>query len=379
MAVTVCFVTRNHAPSLGRAIRSIRGLASEVLVGDTGSTDHTLAVAEESGARVITIAWTDDFAAACNDTLAAATGGWILWLNPDEEVEPEGLPLLTAAMADPGLFAWRLLVRQETRADRPKQGVLGWEYRLYRRDPSIRYRGRLHPEFETPLEQLAAARGQAVSAIGAIIRRHAYLSIPTPDRIPWVVRLLEAELRDRPGQVGYLIELGRNLLWLNDPRGHEVLGEAAEIVRRVASDPVPPSPWVGSLIEYLLSVDPKQTGTTASRTVAREWAARWFPFTPPVLWAVAGERFASNDYPAAAGLLENLIRIGQTAEYVADTGFSKDIIGTSAVMNLGVCYLHLDRWDDARACFVKLFHDPERETAARQGYRLAELRQRPDR
>ena len=376
MTVTACFVTRNHAGSLGRAIRSVAGLADEILVVDTGSSDPTLAVATESSARVVPFAWADDFGAACNAALDAATGDWILWLNPDEEVEPAGLPLLTAAVVDPGLFAWRVRVRQETHADRPGQGTTGWEFRLFRRDPAVRYRGRLHPDFVTPLAELAAARGQSIDSCGAVVRRHAYLSTPTPDRMRWVVRLLEAELRDRPGQVGFLIELGRNLLWLNDPRGHDVLAEAAEMVRRAEDDPVPPSPWVGSLIEYLLAVSPEQSRTPITREAAREWAARWFPHTPPVVWAVAGERFAAGDYPAAAVLLENLIRMGQTGEYAA-SGFSTDIVDAPAMLNLGICYLHLERWDDAQACFAKVVHDPVHRAAALHGYQLVKLRQRP--
>ncbi|MDB5313508.1 MAG: putative glycosyltransferase [Gemmataceae bacterium] len=377
MTVTTCLVTRDHDQSLGRAIRSAAGLAGEVVVADTGSTDRTTAVAAGLGARVVPVAWADDFAAACNAAVAAATGDWVLWLNPDEEVDPAGLPALAAAAADPTRFAYRVRVRQELRPDRPGYGTTGWQVRLFRRDPGVRYHGRLHPDFVPPLEEIAAARGQTIAAADAVVRRHAYLSKPTPDKLRWVVRLLEAELRDRPGQVGFMIELGRNLLWLNDPRGHEVLGEAAGLVRQAAGAPTPPSPWAGSLIEYLLSVSPEQARGPVTRADARELAARWFPNTPPVVWAVAAERFAAEDYPAATGLLEQLVLMGRTGEYDDGGGFAPDIIGATSVLNLGVCYLHLDRWDDARACFGQLVADPDRRDAALRGYRLAELRQRP--
>lgn len=377
MAVTACFVTRNHAETLRRAIRSVAGLANEIVVVDTGSTDDTLLVAAEASARVVPFVWADDFAAACNAAVAAATGDWILWINPDEELERVGLPLLTAAAADPGLFAWRVRVRQETHADRPGHGTLGWEYRLFRRDPAVQYIGRLHPEFVTTLGDLAASRGLSVASAEAVIRRHAYLSTPTADRMRWVIRLLEAELRDRPGQVGYMIELGRNYLWLNDPRGHEVLAHAAEAVNRLAEASVPPSPWVGSLIEYLLSVSPHFSRTLVTRETARAWAARWFGRTPPVVWAVAGERYAAKDYWAALPLLESLVQMGRTGEYIAGHGFSTDIIGPAAIQNLGLCYLQLSRWDDARTCFTQLFNHPVQDGPARQGANLALLQQRP--
>ena len=379
MAVSACFITRNHAHTLGRAIRSVAGLAQEVLVGDTGSTDRTTEVAGERGARLIPISWADDFSAACNTVISAATGDWILWLNPDEELEASAIPLLNDAAADPNVFAWQLRVRQETSADRPGEGLLGWEFRLYRRDVAVRYQGRLHPNFLTPLPVIAANRNQPVAAVDAVIRRHAYLSTPTPDRMRWVVRLLEAELRDRPGQVGYLIELGRNLLWLNDPRGHEVLDQAAELVKQAGGNPHPPSDWVGSLIEYLLTVSPEQSRSAIDRAEVRDWAARWFPNTPPVVWAVAGERFASGKYAAAAGLLERLVQMGRTGDYETAGGFNPNIIGSNARQNLGLCYLHLGRWDAARACFLELMNDPVCRNAALLGFQLAERRERPAR
>ncbi len=377
MTVTACFVTRNHDQSLGRAIQSITGCASEVIVADTGSTDRTTVVAAELGARVVPITWDDDFAAACNEAVAAATGDWILWLNPDEEVEAGGLPAVAAATTDTAMFAWRVKVRQLHRPDDLGKGKDGRQLRLFRRDPAVRYRGRLHPTFAPPLEEIAAARGQRIGTTPVVIRRHAYLSTPTPDKMRWVVRLLEAELRDRPGQLGFLIELGRNLLWLNDPRGHEVLGEATEQVRGLARNPATPSPWVGSLIEYLLAVSPEHLRSTITRAEVRDLASRWFPGTPPVIWAVAGERFAAGDYSAAATLLERLVQMGRTGVYDQAGGFAPEIISAAAILNLGLCYLHLERWDDARACFVQVVDDPERRDAALRGYRLAELRQRP--
>src|SRR5262245_9805598 len=119
MSVTAYFVTRNHEESLARAIRSVTGFAGEVIVADTGSTDRTVEVARELGAKVIPIAWTDDFAAACNTAVAAATGDWVLSLNPDEELDPAGLPILAAATNDSRVFAQRLRVRQVLNPDQP--------------------------------------------------------------------------------------------------------------------------------------------------------------------------------------------------------------------------------------------------------------------
>jgi len=379
MDVSAFLITRNHEESLAGAIRSVAGFAAEVLVIDTGSTDWTVAIATELGAKVLPFHWQDDFAAACNEAIARARGEWLLWMNPDEELEPSGIAALTDAIARPTACAWQLGVRQLRHPDDPASGTLGYQPRLFRRDPAIRFHGRLHPEFDPPLEDIAARRGQSIGTVHANIRRHAYLSRPTPDKMRWVVRLLEKELEDRPGQLGYLIELGRNLLWLNDPHGHAVLARAANDLQARTTDPSPPTPWIGSLIEYLLTVSPEQSLSPLGRAEARLLAECWFPTTPPVLWAVASERFAAGAYAESAALLERLLQLGRTADYDDPGGFDPDIIGAAAEINYGLCCLHLERWEEAKLSFSRVVDHPARREAALRGFRLAELKRKPQR
>ena len=378
MSVTAYLVTRNHESSVARAVQSVAGLASEVLVIDTGSTDQTVAVAERGGATVHRFAWADDFAAACNYALDRATGEWTFLLNPDEEFEPEGRPPLTAQLGIAQAFAVQVRVRQQLRPDQPAYGTADWQTRLVRKDPAVRYRGRLHPEFAPPLAEIAARRGQVIARADATIRRHAYLSQPTPDKLRWVVRLLEAELRDRPGQLHFLIELGRNLLWLNDPRGHEVLAEAAEQLHPAADAPAAPHPVVGSLLEYLLTVSPDQARSPIARDLARELAVRWFSYTPPVVWALAGERFAAGDHAGAVPHLERLLEMGRTGQFDTGGGFDPDILGPTALLNLGVCHIHLGNWEAARACLAPVMTDPAHGVKAARLYGYAVQKQKPD-
>lgn len=376
MAITACFVTRNHEGCLARALRSVVGVAGEAVVVDTGSTDRTVAVARENGAKVVPVTWADDFSAACNAALDHATGGWVLWMNPDEELNPTGNALVALAVATPGAFAYRLRVMQELSPDRPGQGTSNLEVRLFRRTPEVRFHGRLHPRLAPPIEEVAAAHGEGVGAIDVMIHRHAYLSQPTPEKMRWMVRLLEAELRDRPGQLPFLIELGRNLLWLNDPRGHEVLAEAAAAVKAQANDPEPPTPAVGSLLEYLLTVSPDLSRSRVTRDEARDLAGRWFSHAPPVVWALSAERFQAADYAGAATHLERLLEMGRTGAYDSAVPFTPQIIGPLALLNLGLCNIHLGRWDEAKRCFSPLLTDPTHKDAASRGYALAEKQSR---
>jgi glycosyltransferase involved in cell wall biosynthesis len=89
--ITVVLPTFNHAHVLGHVLASLvpaalDGLVKEVVVADAGSTDATLEVAEDAGARIVV--GVDDrglrLAAGCE----AARGTWLMSLDP-EAVLPE--------------------------------------------------------------------------------------------------------------------------------------------------------------------------------------------------------------------------------------------------------------------------------------------------
>lgn len=82
--LSLAMIARNEARCLARCLRSVRAIADEIIVTDTGSTDDTVKIAKENGARVSRFGWINDFAAARNFVLAQATGDWILVLDADE-------------------------------------------------------------------------------------------------------------------------------------------------------------------------------------------------------------------------------------------------------------------------------------------------------
>jgi len=71
-------------------------IADEIVVGDTGSTDDSKAIAAQHDARVVDVPWSDDFAAARNATIAAATGDWLLHMDADEALDEVGAAAIRA-------------------------------------------------------------------------------------------------------------------------------------------------------------------------------------------------------------------------------------------------------------------------------------------
>lgn len=146
MRISACLITRDEAGFLPDCLRSLHSAADEIVVVDTGSRDATVQAARDSGCVVIHQPWEDDYAAARNVGIAAATGDWILVIDADERlIDGEQLrPLVQAAEPETGGY---LIEREDVvrhvdtgRTERYPIGMV----RLFRRHPRIRYVGRVH-------------------------------------------------------------------------------------------------------------------------------------------------------------------------------------------------------------------------------------------
>lgn len=84
-----CFIiAKNEADRIARTIASVTGLASEVVVIDSGSTDDTVAIAEQAGARVIYNAW-PGFGQQKRFGEEQCRHDWLLNLDADEVLSAE--------------------------------------------------------------------------------------------------------------------------------------------------------------------------------------------------------------------------------------------------------------------------------------------------
>jgi tetratricopeptide (TPR) repeat protein len=85
--LSVAIIARNAAEALAETLVSVRNLADEIVVLDTGSTDETPMIAERLGAKLYRRPWDESFAAARNACLTHVSGDWVLWLDAGERLE----------------------------------------------------------------------------------------------------------------------------------------------------------------------------------------------------------------------------------------------------------------------------------------------------
>ncbi|HET9598059.1 MAG TPA: glycosyltransferase family 9 protein [Anaeromyxobacteraceae bacterium] len=99
--LSVTVVTLNEEASLLRLLDSVRGLADEVVVVDSGSTDRTVEIARAAGARVVSNPW-PGFREQKAIALSQAAGDYVLNLDADERPDPTLARALRAELDRPG-------------------------------------------------------------------------------------------------------------------------------------------------------------------------------------------------------------------------------------------------------------------------------------
>jgi glycosyltransferase involved in cell wall biosynthesis/Flp pilus assembly protein TadD len=208
--LSVFLITRNEERFLGRCLESIRDVATQIVVADTGSNDATRDIAGRYGAEVLSVDWTDDFSAARNAALEQVTGDWVLMLDADEELLPEQQEALQAALRNPKALAYRLPMID---VGREEEGV-SYVPRLFRNAPGLFYVGRVHEQVFSSLEVRRAEWGleNLTGTVRLLHKGYTKEVVRSRDKIARNLKLLQRALEELPGEPNLLMNLGLELV-----------------------------------------------------------------------------------------------------------------------------------------------------------------------
>jgi len=176
-------ITRNEAANIAACLEAL-AFCDERIVVDSGSSDDTVRIAQDKGARVGYRAW-QGFGVQKNHALSLAIGDWVLSIDADERVSPALATAIKSAIATDAADAYEM-PRRSTFCGREMRHS-GWypDYvlRLFRRgkarfsDDLVHERvicdGRIarlaEPLIHHPVEKLddAIARADRYSTAGA--------------------------------------------------------------------------------------------------------------------------------------------------------------------------------------------------------------------
>ena len=213
--LSVCLIVKDEILTLERCLSSVAGLADELIVVDTGSSDGTPELAERLGARVIHWAWQNDFAAARNVSLAHATGDWILVLDADEYLAPAARTMLWRLLWDPPPGLPRCQLQIDNQIANDVGGLIHFVIRLFPRHRDFVYQGRIHESL--------AYQGPGISPTplikGILIQHTGYIAAVyhTRNKAERNLALLRQQQAEEPQKPEWLFYLGDSLMAAQKP------------------------------------------------------------------------------------------------------------------------------------------------------------------
>ncbi len=149
-------IVRDEEELLPGCLESVRGVVQEIVAVDTGSTDATPDIVRAHHGLLLRHAWREDFSAARNVSLDAATGDWVLWMDADERLRPEEHGRLRRLIqGNTSADAFLVPIRSET----PTGAQVTQGHRLFRNRKGIRFSGRVH-------EQVSPSFASACARVG---------------------------------------------------------------------------------------------------------------------------------------------------------------------------------------------------------------------
>ena len=250
LPLSVCMIVRNESQHLPKALSSVTGIASEIVLVDTGSTDDTLSIATAMGAKVLHFEWIDDFAAARNAAIEAASQPWILSLDADQQLASDSAKVLAKALERTDCMAQVVTIDlygpspmyPDTTMGKSEVELAFKSLRLFRNHPEIRFSGRVHEDVSKSL--ISMGQGHWPDS-GVVLADHGYVQPQERDRKrERNLLLLRRVHQEQPNEIFPAYKLATTLLHAHPEEGQKVLQKVLELI-----DGLPSAEW--SSLAYL--------------------------------------------------------------------------------------------------------------------------------
>jgi len=197
VTLSACLIARNEEDDLDRCLSSLSGLADEIVLVDTGSTDDTVEIARSYGAKIGHYDWDDDFSAPRNESIRLATGHWILILDADEEIDADAIPRIREALVRPQYGGYFLKFHNYMSENHQADVVVHQAPRLVRRIPGVEFRYKVH---EQVLPSILEAGLPVAHISGTSINHYGYAPevMEAKGKSERMIRMLQQAVEDYP-------------------------------------------------------------------------------------------------------------------------------------------------------------------------------------
>ncbi len=146
--LTLSMIVKNEEKYLEECLDSIKDLADEIVIVDTGSTDKTVEIAKKFNAKIYDFNWINDFSAARNFALSKSNGKWILYLDADERLKADSISLLKNHINNSNNAALCNVI--SLGSSQGSSNIMQYA-RLFPNNKSLQFEGAVHEQIEPAL------------------------------------------------------------------------------------------------------------------------------------------------------------------------------------------------------------------------------------
>jgi glycosyltransferase involved in cell wall biosynthesis len=303
--LSVAMIVRDEQDVLAPSIESVRGLADEVVILDTGSIDRTPLLAAELGAAVHRRPWENDFSAARNICLRHVSGNWVLWMDAGEQISPDDATRLRAFLEREAktTSAYSVTIEVPPRDDGASAEQIG-QCRLLPTQVGLRYVGRIRETADESISAVGLGRADAPCRIVRDPRQHEPERFIAKARRDLAIATAEAEATGKwPPRL--LLAAGQ---------AHCVLGEqdqAREMLRQAIQIAIPKSPERLEAYYGLLTTFDDDPDMHASQLTACLDSLQEFPFDLQLLLALGNYMLVRERLDLAIRAFDAAVRFGR--------------------------------------------------------------------
>jgi len=237
--LTCCLITKNEEPNIGRCLKSVRKVTSQIIVLDTGSEDNTKKIAASHGAEVYEHKWKDDFSEARNKCLEYARGDWVLFLDADEELAPGSAQTLKEDMAKLNILGYRLPLEN---VGSPLHGC-NYVPRLVRNAPGLYFIGKIHETIHASV-LVVMNQWNMDQVIGKTkILHHGYKpeELERKNKVKRNLALYEEALEELPDEASIMMNYAHDLNHDGqDERAYKIYRDILEIFEKNKKEDITP-------------------------------------------------------------------------------------------------------------------------------------------
>ena len=339
--LSAAMIMRDEALTLPDCLSSLQDVADEVVIVDTGSVDGSVELARSFGARVLQLPWRGSFSEPRNLGLEHVRGNWVLYVDADERVRPIARERLVERLQSGREVALRILLRPFAHA------TPYFEYRLWRNDPRIRFRGVMHERVVDDIKLVGVQDRMAIGDWPELALDHVGYDGDQRAKHGRNLPLLEEQLRREPGNVYNWRHLGQVLGALaRDAEAHAALARAVELAR--LQDPPTGD---GSLAWGELVRHRHDRGHDVRQLLA-EGRERW-PEQWQLVWIEAHVHLDAGRLAPAEQCFRRLLEVDVEELPVRGVAYDERIFGAFSLECLGLTLFRQGRYREAAEAYTR--------------------------